>query len=73
MVEMLGQHGVLRPDANEQPPIGIARCLADFDHHLDQVRGNAPRTRKIYLWYARGMLGGFCLSVSEPKNLTGRR
>jgi site-specific recombinase XerD len=56
MVEMLSQQGVLRPDANEQPPIGIARCVADFDHHLDQVRGNAPRTRKIYLWYARRFL-----------------
>ena len=30
--------------------------MADFDHHLDQVRGNAPRTRKIYLWYARRFL-----------------
>src|SRR6201987_5389292 len=56
MVEMLSQQGVLRPDANEQPPIGIARCVADFDHHLDQVRGSAPRTRKIYLWYARRFL-----------------
>jgi hypothetical protein len=51
MVEMLSEQGVLRPDAKEQPPIGIARWVADFDHHLDQVRGNAPRTRKIYLWY----------------------
>jgi hypothetical protein len=56
MVEMLSQQGVLRPDAKEQPPIGISRCVADFDHHLDQVRGNGPRTRKIYLWYARRFL-----------------
>lgn len=56
MVEMLSLQGVLRPDAKEQPSIGIARCVADFDHHLDQVRGNAPRTRKIYLWYARRFL-----------------
>ena len=52
MVEMLSQQGVLRPDGKEQPAIGIA----DFDRHLDQVRGNAPRTRKIYLWYARRFL-----------------
>src|SRR6266404_7780325 len=56
MVEMLSQQGVLRPDPEQQPLIGIARWVADFDHHLDQVRGNAPRTRKIYLWYARRFL-----------------
>jgi len=56
MVEILSQQGVLRPDAEQEPLIGIARWVADFDHHLDQVRGNAPRTRKIYLWYARRFL-----------------
>jgi hypothetical protein len=56
MVEILSQQGVLRPDAKQQPPNGIARWVADFGHHLDQVRGNAPRTRRIYLRYARRFL-----------------
>ena len=36
--------------------IKVRPRVADFDHHLDQVRGNVPRTRKIYLWYARRFL-----------------
>jgi hypothetical protein len=35
---------------------GIERCLSEFDHHLDQVAGNAPRTRTNYMRYARRLL-----------------
>jgi hypothetical protein len=35
MVEILSQQGVLRPDAEQQPSIGIARWVANFDHYLD--------------------------------------
>jgi len=34
----------------------IERCLSEFDHHLDQVAGNAPRTRTNYMGYARRLL-----------------
>jgi site-specific recombinase XerD len=65
MVEILSQQGVLRPDAEQQPSIGIARWVANFDHYLDQVAGNAPRTRKIYLCYARRLLLE-CFGSEEP-------
>jgi site-specific recombinase XerD len=65
MVEILSQQGVLRPDAEQQPSIGVARWVANFDHYLDQVAGNAPRTRKIYLCYARRLLLE-CFGSEEP-------
>ncbi len=35
---------------------GIERWLSEFDHYLDQVAGNAPRTRTNYVRYARRLL-----------------
>src|ERR1700724_2580768 len=69
MVEMLSQEGVLRPDAKEQPPIGIARC----EQTLTITSIKCEATRLAHGRFISGMLGDFCLSVSEPRNLTGRR
>jgi integrase len=41
------------------------RWLADFDHHLDQVAGNAQRTRSNYLRYARRFLTE-CFGIEAP-------
>jgi site-specific recombinase XerD len=35
---------------------GTDRCLSEFDHYLDQVAGNASRTRANYVRYARRLL-----------------
>jgi hypothetical protein len=35
---------------------GIERWLSEFDHYLDQVAGNATRTRTNYVRYARRLL-----------------
>jgi hypothetical protein len=51
-VEILSQQDVLRPDSEQQPLVGIGRCVADFDQYLEQVVGNAVSTRKNYVRYA---------------------
>ena len=56
LVEFLGLHGVLRPDIKQQQPTATDRWLADFDHYLDQVAGDACRTRSNYVRYARRLL-----------------
>ena len=43
-VGFLRQLGVL-PSDKPKPLTGVERWLADFEHHLDQVVGNAPKTR----------------------------
>ena len=53
LVVFLRQRGVLQADIERQPLTAIDRWLADFDHYLDQVAGNAQRTRSNYLRYAR--------------------
>src|ERR1700737_45488 len=44
MVECLSNKGVLRPDAKEQPPIGIPRGEAHFANPLYKARGSGPHT-----------------------------
>jgi site-specific recombinase XerD len=56
LVEFLRQQGVLQADIERQPLTALDRWLADFDHYLDLVAGNAPRTRSNYLRYARRLL-----------------
>jgi len=56
LVEFLRKQGVLQADIEPQPLTALDRWLADFDHYLDQVAGNAPRTRSNYLRYARRLL-----------------
>jgi site-specific recombinase XerD len=38
------------------PVSSLERCLNEFDHYLDQVAGNASRTRTNYVLYARRLL-----------------
>jgi site-specific recombinase XerD len=65
LVELLRQQGVLRPDAERGPSVGIERWLEDFDHHLDQVAGYTPKTRNNYIRYARRLLTS-CFGIGEP-------
>jgi len=63
-VGFLRQLGVL-PSDKPKPLTGVERWLADFEHHLDQVVGNAPKTRSDYLRYARRLLTD-CFGTTEP-------
>jgi integrase/recombinase XerD len=63
-VGFLRQLGVL-PSDKPKPLTGVERWLADFEHHLDQVVGNAPKTRSDYLRYARRFLTD-CFGTTEP-------
>jgi hypothetical protein len=45
LVEFLRRQGVLRADVEQRQLTAVESWLADFDHHLDQVAGNAQRTR----------------------------
>jgi len=65
LVEFLGLQGVLRPDIKQQQLTATDRWLADFDHHLDQVAGDARRTRSNYVRYARRLLTE-CFGAEEP-------
>ena len=51
--EFLRRQGVVRADVEQRHFTAAESWLADFDHHLDQVAGNAQRTRSNYLRYAR--------------------
>jgi site-specific recombinase XerD len=63
-VSFLAQQGALRSD-RRKPVTGSERWLADFDHHLDQVVGNASKTRSDYVRYARRLLTE-CSAAGEP-------
>jgi site-specific recombinase XerD len=65
LVELLRQKGVLRPEAEPAPSVGVERWLEDFDHHLDQAAGYTPKTRDNYLRCARRLLTG-CFGIGEP-------
>jgi site-specific recombinase XerD len=65
LVEFLRQQGVLRADVEQRQLTVAERWLADFDHHLDQVAGNAQRTRGNYLRYARRFLTE-CFGIEAP-------
>jgi integrase/recombinase XerD len=65
LVEFLGRQGVLRSDIKQQQLTATDRWLADFDHHLDQVAGDARRTRSNYVRYARRLLTE-CFGAEEP-------
>jgi hypothetical protein len=56
---------VLRADVEQRQLTAAERWLADFDHHLDQVAGNAQRTRSNYLRYARRFLTE-CFGIEAP-------
>jgi integrase/recombinase XerD len=64
-VEFLGLQGVLRSDIKQQQLTATDRWLADFDRHLDQVAGDARRTRSNYVRYARRLLTE-CFGAEEP-------
>jgi site-specific recombinase XerD len=63
-VDFLAQQGALRSDRRKSLT-RVERWLADFDHHLDQVVGNAPSTRSDYVRYARRLLTE-CFGAAEP-------
>ena len=65
LVEFLGLQGVLRPDIKQAQLTATDRWLTDFDHYLDQVAGDAPRTRSNYVRYARRLLTE-CFRAEEP-------
>ena len=65
LVEFLRRQGVLRADVEQRQLTVAERWLADFDHHLDQVAGNAQRTRGNYLRYARRFLTE-CFGIEAP-------
>jgi site-specific recombinase XerD len=55
LLEVLQAQGVTSA-ADIGQSSGIERCLSEFDHYLDQVAGNASRTRTNYMRYARRLL-----------------
>jgi len=65
LVEFLRRQGVLRADVEQRQLTAAESWLADFDHHLDQVAGNAQRTRSNYLRYARRFLTE-CFGIEAP-------
>ena len=65
LVQFLRRQGVLRVDVEQRKLTAAERWLADFDHHLDQVAGNAQRTRSNYLRYARRFLTE-CFGIDAP-------
>jgi hypothetical protein len=65
LVEFLRRQGMLRADVEQQPLTAAESWLADFDHHLDQVAGNAQRTRSNYLRYARRFVTE-CFGIEAP-------
>jgi len=56
LVRFLRRQGVLQTNVEQQQLSPTKGWLTDFDHHLDQVAGNAQRTRHNYLRYARRFL-----------------
>ena len=56
LVRFLQRQGVLQTNVEQQQWSPTKGWLIDFDHHLDQVAGNAQRTRHNYLRYARRFL-----------------
>src|SRR5258708_230692 len=65
LVELLRQEGILSSEIRPEPLIGIEKWLVDFHHHLNHVAGNAPKTRKNYVRYARRFLTE-CFGIAEP-------
>ncbi len=65
LLELLRQLGVLQPEVEPQPLIGVERWLEEFDHHLHHVAGTAPKTRSNYVRYARRFLTD-CFGSGEP-------
>jgi integrase/recombinase XerD len=51
-----------RATPQEQLVLGVAatKCLNKFDDYLLRVKGVAPSTRKIYCFWVRRFLAGFC-------------
>jgi integrase/recombinase XerD len=56
LVRFLRRQSVLQANVEQQQLSPTEGWLMDFDHHLDQVAGNAQRTRHNYLRYARRFL-----------------
>jgi hypothetical protein len=66
LVEFLRREGVLGADVEQRQSTAAESWLADFDHHLDQVAGNAQRTQSNYLRYARRFLAE-CFGIEAPR------
>ena len=60
LVRFLQRQGVLQTNVEQQQWSPTKGWLIDFDHHLDQVAGNAQRTRHNYLRYARRFMEHLC-------------